>query len=1114
MKKILTKVLATVLALVLLATALPMVFSATEVASGTAGEGITWVLDSDGTLTISGNGAIEVDWGSPPWYAHNGSILNVVIEEGITELPGTLLNFADKCVSVSIPASAESINGYAFPFTSALEKFIVDENNPNYKSVDGILFSKDGKTLVFFPNNYGITEYTVPDTVETLSDHAFLNNVCLKKVTVPGTVASIEESAFYDADIEKISLGNGITNISENVFNWAKIQSIVIPDTVKTIGYSMFWGCDYLETILIGSGIESIGYDILCYTDSLSSVHYNGTQEDWDNIDIHSQNADLFAKELHFVSQKEGVDPTCADGHSAGLYCSECDEYFTGEIIPAVKAHVFNGDNVCDSCGFVCEHPAPDYIRTAETHQLKCNMCGVTNATQSHRIVNYQTMDGEKCIPYCDDCGLVEAAAKPHSMTSYGTFDSENCILYCTDCGYGDEEAGFVPHLMTAYETYDDEYCIKVCERCSYGNAETGLVKHSYDNGTLVPATDTESENIKYTCKNCNHSYRKYNTENSIVFKLFSNDESGAWEECAILVYVNGKPVTLVRNMTGSDCDIFAMPYDKNSSYVFKWIDGAYCEAFGAEIYLPDSEDAVFDETDMSYYDMLQTIYAINVADYSDVDDALVQIPDYLEWYSADSVAALVTAVKGVERMLPAGKQAEVDAMAAAIENAVDGLVELEDPVPNGVINMSAGNYLYINDSYFSEKPSYTHFNSETGDNIFYEYEGKYVILETQPKDEGNEDYVHYGISTYTGEVEFDLVNTFITGYFDNFNIFDDSDVTLNLFGANAFACYYWEDDDVAGIEIEEDAKLHIKDSKGSLVAIGQDDQAGIGSEEDEDIGEITIDGGTIFALSLGDGAGIGGGYEGGAGKITINSGTIWAECMSDDGAGIGVGDDGYGGEIIINGGDITALSLDDDGAGIGGADEGYIDSITINGGNIVAGSEDGAAIGGGQEAESFGGKITINGGKISASEWHNNDENLIGNGSSNSKGESKDNFVQINGGRINTSNSKGISPAPKDKNGNVLEEKKVTVHDSLIGKEITIELSNGSKITVTADDNEISVYAPKDASVSNETELETGYCNHICHQDGFMGFLWKIFIFFSKLFGTNPVCECGKIHY
>ena len=67
MKKKLTKVLAIVLALIMLASALPMAFAATEIANGTAGEGVNWTLDSDGTLTISGNGPIVVDWYAPPW---------------------------------------------------------------------------------------------------------------------------------------------------------------------------------------------------------------------------------------------------------------------------------------------------------------------------------------------------------------------------------------------------------------------------------------------------------------------------------------------------------------------------------------------------------------------------------------------------------------------------------------------------------------------------------------------------------------------------------------------------------------------------------------------------------------------------------------------------------------------------------------------------------------------------------------------------------------------------------------------------------------------------------------------------------------------------------------
>ncbi len=45
-------------------------------------------------------------------------------------------------------------------------------------------------------------------------------------------------------------------------------------------------------------------------------------------------------------------------------------------------------------------------------------------------------------------------------------------------------------------------------------------------------------------------------------------------------------------------------------------------------------------------------------------------------------------------------------------------------------------------------------------------------------------------------------------------------------------------------------------------------------------------------------------------------------------------------------------------------------------------------------------------------------------------------------------------------------------------------------------------------------SEEEENKCSHICHKSGFMGFIWKIINLFQKLFGINPVCECGKAHY
>ena len=199
---------------------------------------------------------------------------------------------------------------------------------------------------------------------------------------------------------------------------------------------------------------------------------------------------------------------------------------------------------------------------------------------------------------------------------------------------------------------------------------------------------------------------------------------------------------------------------------------------------------------------------------------------------------------------------------------------------------------------------------------------------------------------------------------------------------------------------------------------------------------------------------------------------------MSDDGSGIGVGDDGNGGIIIINGGKITALSLDDDGAGIGGADSGSIDEITINGGDITVGSEDGAGIGGGQESSSQGGKITINGGTIRAHEKHNSNENLIGNGNSDSAEESETNFVQINGGNIISEGTQGVYPEPKNESGETLEKVVITVHEIYKDATITLILSDGSKKTVTASGTTVTVYLASGITITNAAALADHYYN------------------------------------
>ncbi|MBE6803815.1 MAG: leucine-rich repeat domain-containing protein [Ruminococcaceae bacterium] len=343
--------------------------NATTIAEGTAGESVTWVLTDDGVLTISGTGAMNTDWYSPPWKEYNESITEVVVEEGITKISNTAFCYAENLVTVSIPSTLTYISGWAFYVNYALEEINVAEANTAYKSIDGILFTEDEKTLVAYPANKACEEYTIPASVTTIGEMAFTQCAAVDKVIVPDTVTTLAKFAFEYSQIKEVEIGNGVTEYSFKCFAYSRVEKMIIPDSVETISEHAFASTDYLNTLIIGSGVKNIDKDVLAYTDELATIHYKGTQEDWDTISIHEENEDFNSKELHFIlgDIKEGTEATCADGHTEGYYCDTCEDYLTGEVIPATDEHDWN-NGVCDGCSEVCGH-------TDEDFDEKCDVC-------------------------------------------------------------------------------------------------------------------------------------------------------------------------------------------------------------------------------------------------------------------------------------------------------------------------------------------------------------------------------------------------------------------------------------------------------------------------------------------------------------------------------------------------------------------------------------------------------------------------------------------------------------------------------------------------------------------------------------------------------------------
>jgi len=164
------------------------------------------------------------------------------------ELPGNV-----KTVYVS--NMVENLNGASFwgafgsdEVNCGVENIIVDENNPYMKSVDGIVYSRDGKFLEAVPS--GRTEVTVPEGVTVIDDCAF--SCCqASSITLPSTLEAIFDCAFESCEaLEEITIPDGVFSIGNDAFmDCTSLKKAVIPSSVQVIGEEAFLGASEEFTI-------------------------------------------------------------------------------------------------------------------------------------------------------------------------------------------------------------------------------------------------------------------------------------------------------------------------------------------------------------------------------------------------------------------------------------------------------------------------------------------------------------------------------------------------------------------------------------------------------------------------------------------------------------------------------------------------------------------------------------------------------------------------------------------------------------------------------------------------------------------------------------------------
>lgn len=165
-----------------------------------------------------------------------------------------------------LPGNLTNITGVSFAVFdilgsgSRLKSIKVDPRNPEFRSIDGILYTRDFKTLIRYPDGKTQATFTVPAHVERVGEEAFSNARYLESVTVPGSTRTIGQAAFEQCtSLKFVQISNGVREIGDSAFSDChSLKTVKIPRSVKKIGPAAFCDCSELRAVIFEEGIEEI----------------------------------------------------------------------------------------------------------------------------------------------------------------------------------------------------------------------------------------------------------------------------------------------------------------------------------------------------------------------------------------------------------------------------------------------------------------------------------------------------------------------------------------------------------------------------------------------------------------------------------------------------------------------------------------------------------------------------------------------------------------------------------------------------------------------------------------------------------------------------------------
>ena len=334
------------------------------------------------------------------------SLSEIKLPKGLTSIGKEAFRNCSSLNEISIPERVTSIGHGTFYGCSSLEHINVAERNANYKSIDGVLFSKDGDVLITYPSKKDETIYFIPEGVTSIEERAFYDCSSLSEISLPKDLTSIGDSSFKGcSSLSEISLPQGLTSIGDSTFSGcSSLSEISLPKGLTSIGDSTFSGCSSLSEISLPKGLTSIGDSTFSGCSSLSEMIL---PEKITNV------GDSTFKDCRSMSKISLPEGLTSIGSHAFYGCSSLSEMILPEGLTSIETEVFR------DCRSLSEVSLPEGLTSIGYNAfLNCESLNEISLPEG------LTSIGGGAFSYCRSLSEISI---PEGVTSIGYGAFEDC---------------------------------------------------------------------------------------------------------------------------------------------------------------------------------------------------------------------------------------------------------------------------------------------------------------------------------------------------------------------------------------------------------------------------------------------------------------------------------------------------------------------------------------------------------------------------------------------------------------------------------------------------------------------------------------------------------------